>query len=137
MNLKRSVETWRASDPRPMSLQSTAAIEYAFQDAKADILSLADTTETLRAEVASRDAIITAMRGDAALDRKELERLREENADMAKGLERHLNELAHLRGELEAAKREIKRLKDWLLCNGYIEADQIKAICDRASDGRE
>lgn len=39
--MKRKIEQWRACDPRAMATQqSPAAIQFAFEDAKADILAL-------------------------------------------------------------------------------------------------
>ncbi len=39
--MKRKIEQWRGCDPRAMATQqSPAAIQFAFEDAKADILAL-------------------------------------------------------------------------------------------------
>ena len=41
MPMQRKIEQWRGCDPRAMATQqSPAAIEFAFADAKADILAL-------------------------------------------------------------------------------------------------
>ena len=40
--MKRTVSVWKNSDPATMAKQSEAAIMYAFQDAKEDILRMAD-----------------------------------------------------------------------------------------------
>lgn len=38
--MKRTIEQWKNCEPSAMSAQSNAAIMFAFQDAKADILEL-------------------------------------------------------------------------------------------------
>lgn len=52
--LARPIERWRLCDPLAMATQqSTAAIEYAFEDAKHDILALHTEVERLSAAIAA------------------------------------------------------------------------------------
>ena len=46
--MKRSITRWENSDPDKMADQSRAAIFFAFQDAKADILELEEKTERMK-----------------------------------------------------------------------------------------
>lgn len=48
--LQRSIEQWRSSDPVAMAEQSKAAIYFAFQDARADILALAEALKRATGE---------------------------------------------------------------------------------------
>jgi hypothetical protein len=38
--MRRSIDQWRGCDPKAMATQSEAALTYAFEDARADILAL-------------------------------------------------------------------------------------------------
>ena len=51
MKLSRTLEQWAGCDPQVMTLQSPAAMEFAFQDAKHDIRVLAAATAALQARV--------------------------------------------------------------------------------------
>lgn len=46
--MNRSIERWKACLPSAMTQQSTAAITYAFEDARHDIIELADQNARLR-----------------------------------------------------------------------------------------
>lgn len=53
MKLARTLEQWACCDPRAMTQQSPAAMEFAFQDAKHDIRVLAAATAALQDVLAS------------------------------------------------------------------------------------
>lgn len=46
--MNRSIERWKVCLPSAMAQQSTAAITYAFEDARHDIIELADQNARLR-----------------------------------------------------------------------------------------
>lgn len=50
MELQRTVEQWRECDPKAMARMSEAAVMYALQDAKADVLRMHAEVERLRAD---------------------------------------------------------------------------------------
>lgn len=45
--MKRQAEIWAKCDPKAMATQSEAAIMYAFQDAKDDILKMAEALKVI------------------------------------------------------------------------------------------
>jgi hypothetical protein len=51
MDLNRTIETWAKCDPKLMATMSEAAIMYAFQDARADILRMNAELVRLRAAI--------------------------------------------------------------------------------------
>lgn len=52
--LNRSIHTWRHCDPEFMVNQSDEAIQYAFADAKHDILALVDYVRKLEGQLAKK-----------------------------------------------------------------------------------
>jgi hypothetical protein len=48
MELNRTAEQWQKCDPRAMAIMSEAAIMYAFQDARRDVLQMHAEIERLR-----------------------------------------------------------------------------------------
>ena len=45
--MKRTFEQWNNCDPKAMAQQSEAAIRFAFEDAKADLLKMAEALRTI------------------------------------------------------------------------------------------
>lgn len=45
--MRRTFEQWNGCDPKAMAQQSEAAIRFAFEDAKADILKMAEALRTI------------------------------------------------------------------------------------------
>lgn len=58
MKLSRTLEQWAGCDPQVMTLQSPAAMEFAFQDAKHDIRVLAAATAALQARVTELEGVL-------------------------------------------------------------------------------
>lgn len=58
MKLSRTLEQWAGCDPRAMTQQSPAALEFAFQDAKHDIRALAAATAALQARALELETVL-------------------------------------------------------------------------------
>jgi hypothetical protein len=54
LQLNRSIHAWRNCKPAAMVNQSDAAIEYAFEDARHDILALVDHIRKLEGQLAKK-----------------------------------------------------------------------------------
>ena len=62
--MKRSIDQWRGCNPESMAAQSKAAIRFALEDAKADIIELHDMldeiNDMLTGPLTSEDAYMVA-----------------------------------------------------------------------------
>lgn len=64
MKLSRTLEQWAGCDPRAMTQQSPAALEFAFQDAKHDIRVLAAANAALQARADKMHAALIRISED-------------------------------------------------------------------------
>ncbi len=102
MELKRSLEQWAKCEPRAMSMQSEAALTYAFADAKADIATMASRVEAIEAKCAMLSA---SLKQADALGVE----LQAALHDCVLVMERDLNGLAVIQPELRQARAALAK----------------------------